>query len=249
MSDWTEVEAAAGEVGTIIAGKFLLSKWIPAFKTIQWGGKLAWPAAAAGAVWLGVKPWGDDEIQRSWNAWRTATVKLQSIRINGDWADKVKAIQAAWPEGADRKAFDKFIGTVWEEMYQTEQAAASIGEAVQTAQTQIHQIMHTVGIVADLLLATIIAAEIAEAFAPTSAMAAAVKSTTAAVLMGVTITGAGSVVAALIYNLGNISALMSSDTRFPQPQPNRYSDSFTSDTDFKDIKVQNRHHKGGWTYQ
>jgi hypothetical protein len=239
------VNTAIGELGAVGIMK-LVSRWVPAFTTIQFAGRLAWPAAAAGGVWLIAKPWGDTEIQNSWSAWRTASQQLQDMRFN-DWGEKVKAIKAAWPDGEDSQAFDTFIKTVRVEMAQTEQAMGKIADAVQTCQTQIHEIMNTVGFVADLLLASIIAAELAEAFFPSSAIAEAMKNATAAVLMGVTAASVGAVVAAVIYNLGNISALLSSDTVFPHPQPNRSGASFDSNTDFKDIRVQNAQDKG-WTY-
>ncbi|MEV5748223.1 hypothetical protein AB0L00_10430 [Actinoallomurus sp. NPDC052308] len=246
MAGEGEAYTAGVEVGAMGLMK-LLARWIPAFSKIQFAGRLAIPAAGAGAIWLLAKPWGDDDIEKSWNAWRSASQNLQDMRFN-DWDNKVKAIQAAWPEGADRQQFDKFIATVKNEFYQTDQALGAMSTAVQNAQTQIHQIMHTVGIVADLLLATIIACELAEAaFPPDAPIVEALKNATGAVLMGVTAVGVGSVVVALLYNLGNIAALASSETAFPQPQPNRGSGSLTKNTDFDDIKVQNTQH-GGWTY-
>lgn len=246
MAGETEAVVAGVEVSAMGLMK-LMARWVPAFSSIQFAGRLAIPAAGAGAIWLLAKPWGDDEIQRSWNAWRSASQNLQDMRFN-DWDAKVKAIQAAWPEGEDRQQFDRFIATVKDEFYQTDQALGTISTAVQNAQTQIHQIMHTVGIVADLLLATIVACEIAEAvFPPDAAIVEALKNATGAVLMGVTAVGVGSVVVALLYNLGNFAALASSETAFPQPQPNRGSSSLTNNTDFKDIKVSNIQHKG-WTY-
>jgi hypothetical protein len=240
-----EAYVAGGEVAVLGIMK-LMGRWVTAFSKIQWAGRLAIPAAGAGAIWLLAKPWGDDKIETSWNTWRSASQNLQDMRFN-DWDNKVKAIQAAWPEGTDRQQFDKFIATVKNEFYQTDQALGTIATGVQTAQTQIHQIMHTVGIVADLLLATLIALEAAEAiFPPDAAIVEALKSATGAVMMGVTVAGVGSVVAALLYNLGNFSALASSDTTFPHPQPNRGSSNL-HDTDFNDVKVSNVQH-GGWTY-
>lgn len=238
---WTVVAEGVG-VGVMK----LMGRWFPAFTKIQFAGRLAFPAAGAAAVWLLAKPWGDDDIEKSWNTWRTASQNLQDMRFN-DWDAKVKAIQAAWPEGQDRQQFDRFIATVKNEFYQTDQALGTIATGVQTAQTQIHQIMHTVGIVADLLLAALIALELAEAgFPPLAALAEAIKDATGAVMMGVTVAGVGSIMASLLYNLGNFSALASSDTTFPHPQPNRGSSNLY-DTDFDDIKVSNVQH-GGWTY-
>jgi hypothetical protein len=244
-------EAVAGvEFAAMVGMNKLLSIWIPTMKELQMAGKIAIPAVGAAALWALVKPWHDAEIQDSWNAWRTAAQQLQDIRF-GDWDEKVKAIQAAWPaESKDRKAFDKFIKTVKLEMLQTEQAMAKTADTVQAIQTEIHQIMYQVGYTADLLLSLIIAYEIAELYDPNpiaKAIMEVMKNATAAVLMGVTATGAGIIIGVLIMHMSDIATLSSSDTGFPIAQPNRGSSSLHSNTDFKDIKVQNVPEKG-WTY-
>jgi hypothetical protein len=240
--------AVAGAEGAALGLMKLASiRWVAAWRTIELFKSLAPAAAGAGVAWLLVKPWGDDEITQSWNAWLTASSKLGATRVHGDWTDRLTAIQKAWPEGADRKAFDRFMGIVWEEMFQTEQATLALGSAVQKAQTQIEQMMHIVGLIADTLLAIIIASEFFELVNPAAAVA--MRTATTGVLMGVTTSAVTILPVILVYNLGNLSGMLSNGAGFPQPQPNRFSSSLDSDTDFKDIKVQNRRHKGGWTYQ
>jgi hypothetical protein len=244
---------AGGETGLLAGMRALgevrlLAKWFATFQKIELAGKLAPAAVAASGVWLLAKP-NDAAIERSLTTWRTVALQLQGIRIL-TWADKIKAIQAAWPDGADSKAFEAFTKTVWQEMYQTENAAALIASAVQNIQSQIHQAMTTVGILVDVLLAMIIAFEIIQFANPAVAVIAqAQQGALSGVLVGVSYGYIGIATAIMIYNMGTFSGLASSGPGFPQPMPNLGSTSFTSDTDFKDIKVQNRQRKGGWTYQ
>lgn len=153
--------AAAG-TGALVGMKLLGTygpSWLSTMARIDLAGKLAKPAMGAAGVWLLAQPWGDDKITQAWNDWRTVNVKLTHLRTK-EWDGKLQAIQKAWPEGNDRKAFDKFMGVVYQEIQQLETAALQMANAVQSAQTEIHKIVTTAGIVVDTLLGIIIASEI-----------------------------------------------------------------------------------------
>lgn len=98
---------------------------------IQLAGTLAKPAAGAAAVWLLAQPGDDQAITEAFNDWRTVNLKLLHLRTR-EWDNEVKAVQAAWPEGEDRKAFDRFMSIVFQEADDgPEQARRPSGGAVQ----------------------------------------------------------------------------------------------------------------------
>ncbi|GAT67489.1 hypothetical protein HS048_31885 [Planomonospora sp. ID91781] len=270
-------EPLTGLIGqtAVIAGMKALGTYGPAWAStmakIQLAGKLAKPAAGAGAVWLLAQPWGDEQITKVWNDWRTVNLKLMHLRMR-EWDTKLKAVQDAWPEGADRRAFDRFMAVVFHEVIQTENAAAQMATSVQNAQSEIHKIVDNAGTVINALLGVIITSEIMQligsrmqavgAANPTPAgaalvvkgkaiqsMAEATKDSSGLILMGTAVNAVVGATAALIFSLGNLSALMSADNQFPLPQANLDSDGTDGRTDFDDIRRRSVQQSGseGWS--
>ncbi|MFF5208742.1 hypothetical protein [Streptosporangium sp. NPDC000396] len=153
---------AAGEgatIGLMAALGKIFPVWAKSMAKIELAGKLAKPAAGAGAIWALAQPWDDDAISKAWNDWRTVNMRLAHLRFR-EWDDKLKAIQAAWPEGEDRKAFDRFMQRVYHEIYQFETATGQMATAVQNAQSNIHRIVNTSGAFVDSMLGIIILSEL-----------------------------------------------------------------------------------------
>ncbi|MER5646725.1 hypothetical protein [Streptosporangium sp. NPDC002524] len=255
--------------GAVIGGMKALGTYGPAWAgslaKIQLAGTLAKPAAGAAAVWLLAQPWDDEAITKVFNDWRTINLKVAHLRTR-EWDDELKAIQAAWPEGADRRAFDTFMGVVYHEVQQLETAALQMANAVQSAQSDISKIVNNAGVVVDSLLGIIIASEIAELIgkrlmaSPTpatvamgTAMVAAANATKASsglLLMGTAVNTIVGATAAIIFSMGNLTALMSADNQFPMPQANLDSDGTDGKTDFDDItrRSATRSPGEGWSY-
>ncbi|MEU4830825.1 hypothetical protein [Streptosporangium sp. NPDC023615] len=269
-----EVFTGAAVEGAVLAGMKLLGSygpsWAASLAKIELAGKLAKPAAGAAAVWLLARPWDDDAISKAFNDWRTVNLKLTHLRTR-EWDTKLKKIQDAWPEGSDRQAFDRFMGVVHQEVQQLEMAALQMANAIQGAQSEIHKIVNTAGVVVNGLLAIIIASEIAQLIgkkmqvaaaaagplAPVLAaqgkvIEAAAKATQASaglILMSATINAIGGMLAALIFSMGNLTALMSVKNQFPMAQANLDSDGTDGRTDFGDITRRSvSRSPEGWSY-
>lgn len=264
-------EAFTGAIaeGAVIGGMKVLGTYGPAWAAslakIQLAGTLARPAAGAAAVWLLAQPWGDEAISKVFNDWRTINLKLTHLRTR-EWDNELKAIQAAWPEGEDRKAFDRFMGVVYQEVQQLETAALQMANAVQNAQSDIQKIVNNAGVVVDSLLGIIIASEIAELIgkqmmasavppiaakgAVVVAMAQATQASSGLLLMGTAVNTIVGATAAIIFSMGNLTALMSADNQFPMPQANLDSDGTDGKTDFDDITRRSavRSPGEGWSY-
>ncbi|MGJ6963058.1 hypothetical protein ACSDR0_14215 [Streptosporangium sp. G11] len=264
-------EAFTGAVaeGAVIGGMKLLGTYGPAWAAslakIQLAGTLARPAAGAAAVWLLAQPWGDEAITKVFNDWRTINMKLSHLR-NREWDNELKAVQAAWPEGEDRKAFDTFMGVVYQEVQQLETAALQMATAVQNAQSDIQKIVNNAGVVVDSLLGIIIASEIAELIgkqmvasavppiaakgAVVVALAQATQASSGLLLMGTAVNTVVGATAAIIFSMGNLTSLMSADNQFPIPQANLDSDGTDGKTDFDDIMRRSavRSPGEGWSY-
>ncbi|WP_440064249.1 hypothetical protein [Streptosporangium sp. OZ121] len=261
------IGAVAG--GAVIGGMKVLGKigpsWAASLAKIQLAGTLAKPAAGAAAVWLLAQPWDDDAITKVFNDWRTINLKLLHMRIR-EWDNELKAVQAAWPEGEDRKAFDRFMAVVHQEALQTETAATQMANAVQDAQSDIQKIVNNAGVIVDSLLGIIIASEIAELIgkqmmasavppiaakgAVVVAMAQATQASSGLLLMGTAVNAIVGATAAIIFSMGNLTALMSADNQFPMPQANLNSDGTDGKTDFDDITRRSavRSPGEGWSY-
>ncbi|MFF5246217.1 hypothetical protein ACFY3V_18195 [Streptosporangium sp. NPDC000095] len=264
-------EAFTGAIAGVatIGGMKLLGTYGPAWAAtlakIQLAGTLAKPAAGAAAVWLLAQPGDDQAITEAFNDWRTVNLKLLHLRTR-EWDNEVKAVQAAWPEGEDRKAFDRFMAIVFQEVQQLETAASQMATAVQGAQSEIHKIVNNAGTIVDSLLGIIIASEIVEligkqmmasAVPPVAAQGAtlvaiakATQESSGLLLMGTTVNAVVGATAAVIFSLGNLTALMGADNQFPLPQANLDSDGTDGRTDFDDIvrKSATRSPGEGWSY-
>jgi|GEM_PF-4062050 len=264
-------EAFTGAVagGTTIGAMKLLGtygpKWAATLAKIELAGTLAKPAAGAAAIWLLAQPGDDQAITAAFNDWRTINTKLTYLRIQ-EWGKTIQAVQAAWPEGEDRKAFDRFMGIVFQEVQQLESAAARMADAVQDAQSEIHKIVNNAGLIVDSLLGIIIASEIVQLIgkqmmatgvppvvAQGATLVAAAKATqesSGLLLMGATVNAIAGATVAVILSMGNLTALMGADNQFPLPQANLDSDGTDGKTDFDDIvrKSATRSPGEGWSY-
>ncbi|NUW43909.1 hypothetical protein [Nonomuraea rhodomycinica] len=80
--------------------------------------------------------------------------------------------------------------------------------------------------------------------------ATATKDTHAMLLMGTTVNAVTGIMAALIFSLGNLSALHSADNQFPRPQANLDSNGNDGKMDFDDIRRRSVQKSGseGWSY-
>ncbi|MFI6512443.1 hypothetical protein ACIBCT_32965 [Streptosporangium sp. NPDC050855] len=269
-----EVLTGAGIETAVLGGMKALGKygpsWAASLAKIELAGKLAKPAAGAAAVWLLARPWDDEAISKVFNDWRTINLKLSHLR-NREWDTKLKAVQAAWPEGDDRAAFDRFMGVVHQEVQQLETAALQMANAVQSAQSDIHKIVNTAGVVVNSLLGIIIASEIAQLIgkqmqaaaaaagpaapviaAQGKALEAAAKATQASsglILMGTAVNTIVGITASLLFSMGNLTSLMSMDNQFPMAQANLDSDGTDGRTDFDDITRRSVSRSSeGWSY-
>ncbi|AWS46350.1 hypothetical protein DKM19_38685 [Streptosporangium sp. 'caverna'] len=137
--------------------------WAATMAKIELAGKLAIPAGGATAIWALAQPWDDDAVTKAWGDWRVANLKITEFRTR-ELDKKIAAITAAWPEGADRRAFDRFMEIVSHEVQQFETATGQMAGAVQSAQTSVHRVINTCGIFVDSLLAIIIASELMQLF-------------------------------------------------------------------------------------
>jgi hypothetical protein len=153
----------AGAIGAMLALGKIAPVWAQTMAKIELAGKLSAPAIGAGAIWGLAQPWDDDGVTKAWGDWRVVNLKLAELRTR-EWDKKVKAIADAWPEGADRRAFDDFMERVYHEVQQFETATMQMAGAVQSAQSNIHRIINTCGIFIDSLLAIIIASELMQLF-------------------------------------------------------------------------------------
>ncbi|MDP9865564.1 MULTISPECIES: hypothetical protein [Streptosporangium] len=155
--------AELATIGGMLALGRIAPNWAATMKKIDLAGKLAAPAIGAAAIWALAQPWDDDAISKAWNDWRTVNLKVLHLRTR-EWDQKLAKIQAAWPEGADRRAFDKFMQVVYHEVQQFETAAGQMAGAVQSAQSNVNRIVNTCGLFIDSLLAIMISSEIMQLF-------------------------------------------------------------------------------------
>jgi hypothetical protein len=153
----------AGTIGAMLGIGKILPVWAATMAKVELAGKLAVPAVGAAAIWALAQPWDDDAVTKAVSDWRVASLKLTELRTR-EWDKKLAAIGEAWPEGADRRAFDRFMEIVYHEVQQFETATGQMAGAVQSAQSNIHRIVNTCGLFVDSLLAIIIASEVMQLF-------------------------------------------------------------------------------------
>lgn len=249
MGDLPLVASNAIAWGAAGTERFLgiFPKWAATLGKMQLAGRLASPAVGADVIWALSQPWSDDEISRCWNAWLTAYNRMYNIRFH-EWTDKVKAIQAAWPNGADRRAFDRFIGEVWDELIEVENSHKMIADTIQGTQNRIHDIVDTALLTSTALLTVLIASEFAEAAFPGSMIGTMMKNAAGALMKGAAAVGIGAIVVEVMRSLSDVAELAATDAKFPIPQLNRYGGDSFRDITIDNVAAARRGDPIGWAY-